>query len=197
MSDCFSALPNEIFHEILVAAVVVRGTRRGTRLRYVSRTWNAAVMDAIFASRILDAGEAGGPAYWGRYIVFRSLGRPGGLSRPLRIIRQVGECLAAHRSSDDDGHCFTDAALRDCVFEVCAILDVRSNLSLTYSELRRADAGRESSPSVDGNDEQFKQALLAAASWANELTLVRELLPSFQGCEALICQDGSGEYAFR
>ena len=79
MSNPLSSLPPEIFHEILIAAVMARGIRRATRLRYVSRTWDTAVMDAIFASRILNNGVGSG-FYWGRYVAFRTMSRLAGLA---------------------------------------------------------------------------------------------------------------------
>ncbi|KAI1858066.1 uncharacterized protein JN550_012888 [Neoarthrinium moseri] len=187
----FSDLPQEIIQEILIAAVNVRGIKRATRLRYVSRSWNAAVMEAIFASRILDQGN---PKYlfWQRNLAYRVMDRPGRLSRPLRIIRKVAEHLVAYRSPS--GKSFTDDALRCCVFEICNV-PLEMNWSGRDRDKWFMDSDH-SMESIDQDDKQFKQALLAAAAWTNEIGLVRDILPSFQDCEYLICQDGQGRQDF-
>ncbi|KAI1075903.1 hypothetical protein F5B20DRAFT_558342 [Whalleya microplaca] len=188
----FSALPREVIHEILIAAVNVRGIKRASRLRYVSRSWNVAVMEAIFASRILD-GEMNMFSYWPRYLAYRTLGRPGRLSRPLRIIRQVAERLVAHRSAD--GNTCTDDALRDCVFEICDVPHIMMNSSLSNSGDWLRDANWPIG-GIDEDDDQFRQALLAAAAWTNEVALIRDLLPNFEDRLYLICQDGGGQRDF-
>ncbi|KAH8882417.1 hypothetical protein GQ53DRAFT_458089 [Thozetella sp. PMI_491] len=109
------ALPEELFRLILIAAVKVRGIQCATRLRYVSKLWSAAVLEAIYASGMLDEHMILDITMW-RYVAYRALQQPRTLSRPLLIIRKVVERLVAHRSPD--GIC-TDKAVRDCVYEIC------------------------------------------------------------------------------
>ncbi len=180
-----SALPTEIFHAILIAAVKVRSVKRATRLRYVSKLWSAAVLEAIYASGILDSEKICSSTMW-HYVAYRTLRQPGRLSRPLRIIREVTERLVAHRNPDV---ICTDDAVRDCVFEICSRhpegRDRRLVLGDNWSQ--ETDIPIQS---IDEEDDDFKQALMAAAVWTNEVELVQNLLPSFKNCMYLLCEAG-------
>lgn len=183
----FSSLPREIVHEVLVAAVKVRGLKRATRLRYVDRFWNVAVMEAIFASGILDD-YSYISSFWPRYLAYRVLSKPASLSKPLRVIRQVAERLVSYRSDATD---YDEDAVRECVTEICEIpCHMYSNLSMLDAQLTDQNTPAED---LDLDDEQFKQTLMSAAAWTNELALVQELLPSFENCRYLLCQDGHSE----
>ncbi|KAI1871566.1 uncharacterized protein JN550_004560 [Neoarthrinium moseri] len=191
----FSALPPEIVHEILTAAVKVRDIQRATRLRHVSRSWAAAVPEAIFASGILDSDPRSMSShslyYKPRYLAYRVLSRAQSLSRPLRIVRKVAEYLVAHRNLDT---CYEDA-IRDCVHDLCRIPHIGINHNCSRQEEDWLTGP--SAESIDENDMQFQQALLSAAAWANELALIRRTLPLFQNCLYLISHDGwGGEYSF-
>ncbi|KAH9904982.1 hypothetical protein F4778DRAFT_731445 [Xylariomycetidae sp. FL2044] len=182
----FSDLPNELVWEILLAAVKGRGIRRASRLRFVCRSWNAAVLEAIFASGILES-EKDSHSYWPRYLAYMVLKGSGSFSRPLRIIRLVAERLESYRGGTDD-------SVRDRVLRICDIPHRRMALRMTHSDtpLNEDNAVW----NIGDDDEQYKQALLAAAAGENEVDFVRTILPSFRDCRYLICPDGNGRPDF-
>lgn len=186
----FSDFPVEIVHEILTAAVKVRGIQRATRLRYVSRSWAAAVLEAIFASGILDNDPRSMSShslyYKPRYLACRVLSRVRALTRPLRIVRKVAEYIVARRNPDS---CYEDA-IRDCIYELCRIPHIGINHNCSRQEEDWLTGT--SAESIDEHDMQFQQALLSAAAWMSELTLIRDTLPLFQNCLYLISHDGWG-----
>ncbi|RWA03291.1 hypothetical protein EKO27_g11814 [Xylaria grammica] len=201
----FSALPPEIVYQIILHAVKARGIKRAGRLRYISKSWDAVVLDAIFASRVLDVIFASRVldehkrrccSYLPRYFAQRVMGRPRTLSRPLRIIRQVAARIVNYRNGGrDDGDGYE--ALRDCVFDLCR----SCHTSIGHRNRPPGDdwfVDAESSMlPIDEHDKQFRQALLAAAAWTNEVALVREILPFFRDSLHLIGPNGDDRLEFQ
>lgn len=77
-------LPSELFHEILVYAVLVRSVRRALRLRLVCKKFYYEIKPALFKSRLLDNFRAvnvgefwylknqhGAEEFWHSYLVYR------------------------------------------------------------------------------------------------------------------------------
>lgn len=190
----YLTLPNEIAHEILIAIVRVRGVKRASRLRYISRWWNVAIMYAIFASGIIQDEKWISPC-WEQYLVcYKAIRRPGNSSLPLRIFRRVAERITAHRCPEGSG--YTDDALRDSVFELRGLACDTAQDSRYRLKNWLVEASTPIEP-IDEDGLQFKQALLAAAAWTNETTLIHQLLPSFQGSEHLVCHDAWGRTDFK
>ncbi|RYC63973.1 hypothetical protein CHU98_g2217 [Xylaria longipes] len=190
----FSALPPEIVCQIILHAVKVRGIKRAGRLRYVSKSWDAAVLDAICASGVLDGRERR-CSYLPLYLAQRVMGRPRTLSRPLRVIRQVAARIVSHRNKGrDDGD--SHDAFRDCVLDLCRSCDKSIGCwRRCLDDNWFVDAEPPTLP-VDEHDKQFLQALLAAAAWTNEVALVHEILPFFHDCLHLISDSGYNQLEF-
>ncbi|KAI8955782.1 hypothetical protein F4801DRAFT_175731 [Xylaria longipes] len=191
----FSALPPEIVCQIILHAVKVRGIKRAGRLRYVSKSWDAAVLDAICASGVLDGRERR-CSYLPLYLAQRVMGRPRTLSRPLRVIRQVAARIVSHRNKGrDDGD--SHDAFRDCVLDLCRSCDKSIGCwRRCLDDNWFVDAEPPTLP-VDEHDKQFLQALLAAAAWTNEVALVHEILPFFHDCLHLISDSGYNQLEFQ
>ncbi|KAK8062798.1 hypothetical protein PG997_014895 [Apiospora hydei] len=167
----FSDLPPEIVHEILIAAVQVRSLGRAVRLRHVSRSWDAAVVRALFESGVLDDNERA-YRYWPQYVAYRAsqAGRRHGDRRPLLLLRRVAERLLAWRGH---GGPPSEDALTECVGEICAwmVPEFANGVSETYMY------GRYNSTDKDKNDEEhLLHALLAIAAARNDVALVEHSL---------------------
>ncbi|KAI1745414.1 hypothetical protein F4680DRAFT_465380 [Xylaria scruposa] len=185
----FSTLPPEMVYQIILHAVKERGIKRAGRLRYVSKSWDATVLDAICVSGVLDAIYVSrvwdrrvipNCPYISRYFAQRIMGRPQTLCT-LRIIRQVAARIISHRNKGrDDGDSYD--ALRDCVFDLCRLWIEFKSPCLDY--WFRCE--KSLTQPFDENDERFLQALLAAAAWTNEVALVHELLPFFRDSPHMI-----------
>ncbi|KAF2964666.1 hypothetical protein GQX73_g8891 [Xylaria multiplex] len=190
----FSALPPEIVRHIILHAVKVRGIKRAGRLRYVSKSWDAAVMDAICASGVLEGHERH-CSYLPRYFAQRVMGRTRTLPRPLCIIRQVAARIVSHRNKGRDGGDNYDG-FRDCVLDLCQSCDeLIGHRHMYLKDDWFIDAESPILP-VDEHDKQFRQALLAAAAWTNEVALVHEILPFFRDCLYLISPSGYNQLGF-
>ncbi|KAI0861016.1 hypothetical protein F4860DRAFT_514380 [Xylaria cubensis] len=186
----FSALPPEIVCQIILHAVKVRGIKRAGRLRYVSKSWDAVVLDAICTSGVLDGYERS-CSYLPRLFAQRIMASRT-LSRPLCIIRQVAACIVSHRNKGRDNGDSYDA-FRDCVSDLCQSCDRSIGLrDMPFGDDWFVHADSPTLP-IDEHDKQFRQALLAAAAWTNEVALVHEILPFFRDCLHLICPNGSGD----
>ncbi|KAI0385764.1 ankyrin [Hypomontagnella monticulosa] len=187
-----SSLPNEIFHAILVPTVQVRGVKRALRLRLVSQSWSSMVLDAIFDADILaDPGLAPWlSCFWARYITCRIMRlERQQLSRPLRIIRQVAERVLASRGERPVGD-----ALREYVFEISQIPTRINRAFQDYKAWLEVPQQDEQEGLANGvvpqDDEAFRQTLLAAAAYTDEIALVRELFPATRDAPYLIYHDG-------
>jgi hypothetical protein len=185
----FSSLPREITHEIFVAAVNVRGLKRAIRLRYVSKSWNSAVVDAMFTSGILDTLK---DSHWGRggyqfrgYLAYRVLSRRR-VSWPFAVLRRVAERLAEYRSG---GMAVSEDALKACVSEICepALMTSVFHSNLTSSWFDGTD---DTIGAINEDDKSYQQALLAAAAWTNEVALARDVLPFIQDSIYLLWNHG-------
>ncbi|KAI6092657.1 ankyrin [Hypoxylon rubiginosum] len=175
----FSDLPNEVVHLILVPAVWVRGLKRAVRLRLVSRTWNAAVEDAIFDSGILDENGLVNRirrevdfAFWHRYLIYRALHNAKPSSMGLVLIRQTAERIVEMR-----GRNLADSqeAVRECVGELCHAVLVFGGCGQisTYLAPEAGAIGR-----LDEDFHLFRRALVSAAAYMNDLDLGRLALSS-------------------
>ncbi|KAI1298798.1 hypothetical protein F5Y03DRAFT_367049 [Xylaria venustula] len=190
----FSDLPTEIVCQIILDAVKVRGIKRAGRLRYVSKSWDAAVLDAICTSGALGM-HTRCCSYLPRYFARRVMGRPTTLSRPLRVIRQAAMRIISHRNKGrDDGDSYD--SFRNCVFDLCR----SCHSSVGHRNMRLeddwfVDAESPTQP-VNEDDEQFRQALLAAAAWTNEVALLHEILPLVRGQPRLIYPKGYNQLGF-
>ncbi|KAI1755415.1 hypothetical protein F4782DRAFT_404341 [Xylaria castorea] len=191
----FSTLPPEIVCQIILHAVKVRGIRRAGRLRYVSKSWDVAVLDAICASGVLDGHERG-CSYLPRYFAQRVMGRPRTLSRPLRVIRQVAARIVSHRNKGrDDGDSYD--AFGDCVLDLCRSCDISiGHRNMPFDDDWFVDDAESPTVPVDEHDRQFRQALLAAAAWTNEVALVHKILPFFRDCLHLVSPNGYDQLGF-
>ncbi|KAI2615575.1 hypothetical protein GGS26DRAFT_579443 [Hypomontagnella submonticulosa] len=187
-----SSLPNEMIHAILVRAVQVRSAKRALRLRLVSQSWSSMVLDAI-----LDAGILEDPGLliwltclWPQYLTHRIMRMGRQLPRPLLIIRQAAERVVAFR-----GEKASADALRGCVFEICSIPPYVNRGYQEYTEWLAVPQQEELEGLANGvpeDDEEFAQALLAAAAYAGEVALVRELLLTLRKAPYLICRQPGG-----
>ncbi|KAI1169500.1 hypothetical protein F4777DRAFT_596760 [Nemania sp. FL0916] len=189
-----SKLPPEVVEQIIREAVKVRGLKRAGRLRYVSKSWNAMVLDAICLCGVMpvDAYKVENCSYLSYYAAKRIMSSSQTLPRPLQVIRQVAARIVSHRNKgSDDSNNYN--ALRDCVFDLCRSCDANavhldSNLNgwvirdprPEYGRCEWFDDGESIALPIDEHDEQFRQALLAAAVWTNDVALVREILLSFR-----------------
>lgn len=192
--SALAALPPEVIGYILLAAVKARELKRALRLRYVSKSWSVAVLEAIFASGMLDDEprlKTSVSFCRSRYLAYRILGRRH--SWPLRIVRMVAERIVRHQSPD--GRTCGDEELRACVRELCDV----PHLGLNYNCSREREDWFTECPveRIKEDDMQYQQALLAAAAWMNDISLVKETLPRFRDCLYLISHDGfGGEHHF-
>lgn len=191
-----SALPPEVVEHILIESVKARGIGRASRLRLVSRSWAAAVLQAIFASGVLDGEQLlqyhSENFFRTRYLAYRVLGLRR-QTRPLRIVRRVAERIVAHRRGEGRVRGGGDAELvelADCVRELCTIPHIARNYGFSHEpEEWLAEAPEES---IEEDDMQFQQALLTGAAWMNEISLVEQTLPQFRDCLYLVSYDGWG-----
>ncbi|TRX88602.1 hypothetical protein FHL15_010461 [Xylaria flabelliformis] len=173
----FSALPPEIVCQIILHAVKVRGIKRAGRLRYVSKSWDAAVLGCRSS---------------GRHMRIWSLGRAREAlllsSTPFRA-ENYGQPNAVQAAV----HHPTSRRAHHCVSDLCWSCDMSIGLRdmpFSYDWFVHAD-----SPTlpIDEHDKQFLQALLAAAAWTNEVALAHEILPFFRHCLHLIRPSGSSD----
>ncbi|KAI0180096.1 ankyrin [Hypoxylon sp. FL1284] len=185
----FAHIPNEVIRLILISAVRVRGCKRAVRLRLVSRAWNVAVEDAIFASGILDEDDQISSlyqnldyvdfAFWQRYLVYRALHNTKPCTVQLSTIREVAERIVEVRGNDpgDD----TQGALRECVSELChAVLLFRGwHRSL---EACLASEAQHIVPLHEDPD-LSQHAFMTAAAYMNDTDLARQLLSSDTNCQ--------------
>ncbi|KAK8017136.1 ADP-ribosylglycohydrolase [Apiospora marii] len=170
----FSFLPQEIFDGILVAVVHALGSSKAAlRLRKVSRAWAAAMVGAIYASRIIDHEDT--LYLWPQYIAYKASGPdpPEGWLRPLLMLRQAGERVVAYRQDKDDD------ALRRCISEVCAV----ARISTPFYPCSIRD--RFGQP-IESDDKQLLQTLLAIAAYTNDVGLAQHLLSDIPGPLSLI-----------
>ena len=189
--DGFPTLPLEISRLILVEAVRLRGIKRAARLRFVSQSWNREITEAIFESGMLDGlGLLHLSPFWPKYLTYKIMRRDKPLSRALCIIRRVAERVLAFRGQ---GNSNVDA-LRQYVLEICQLSPHCNRCGPGYQSWfevpEQMEAGRKS---ID-DSEEFKEALLAAAAYTNDIALVRQLLPAMQEYPYLISQDGGYEH---
>ncbi|KAI2780778.1 hypothetical protein F4815DRAFT_445017 [Daldinia loculata] len=192
----FSTLPNELVQEILIAAVRVRVSKcwfgtssveRALRLRLVSRLWDTVTMYAMFQSGILNDPSMRFPyicrPFWSRYLTDKLMCTATPLTRPLLIIRQVAERILAFRGEDTWGE-----KLEEVIFEISKVCmntnDHYGGSYVTWTTPPSRNA--KMSTKITDRDEDFMQALLAAAAFTNEVKLVKELLPHFRQSPYLI-----------
>ncbi|KAL5888432.1 hypothetical protein ACKVWC_003699 [Pyricularia oryzae] len=138
----FSRLPAEIYHKIVRSCVLFRDLKRALRLRFVSRAFGVAVLDAIFDSWDLFSNDEVSfwlgshittPKLWvtdmfNKHFVHRIL-MPSALlnSVDVEIIRRVAEKIARQRLLLSEDSAATkpdwprrlDAEYRRCVKEMC------------------------------------------------------------------------------
>ncbi|KAI0148440.1 ankyrin [Xylariaceae sp. FL1272] len=118
----YSQIPNEILDCILVLAVRVRGAKRATRLRLVSRRWNAATERALFYSGILDdpyclsisgrfSTSGAILSFWQRYLTFKALHRDRLQASCMGIIIRAAKFVVEARKTSGD----TDQSVKDLV----------------------------------------------------------------------------------
>ncbi|KAI0852455.1 hypothetical protein F5Y00DRAFT_226652 [Daldinia vernicosa] len=201
----FSTLPNELVQEILIAAVRLRVTtisddtpyavtkhsvERALRLRLVSRLWDTITMYAIFQSGILnDPWLRPFPyicrPFWSQYLVDKIMYTTKPLTRPFLVIRQVAKRILAFRGEDTWGK-----KLEECIFEISKVCmntrDRRGGYRTWMTPPARTLRNPNMSTEITDHDEDFMQALLAAAAFTNEVKLVKELLPRFRQLSHLI-----------
>ncbi|KAI1769091.1 ankyrin [Hypoxylon sp. FL1150] len=170
----FSDLPNEVVHLILVPAVRVRRFKRAVRLRLVSRTWNAAIEDAIFYSGILDENNLIKRvrrdvdfAFWHRYLVYRALHNAKPVSKGLALLRQIAERIVGMRCRSFG---CSQEAIRECVGELCHAVLVLADYDQIATYLARET---EAVARLDENSHQIQRALVSAAAYLNDLDLGR------------------------
>lgn len=188
-------LPNEIAQAIFLEAVQVRGVTRAGRLRLVSRAWDAAVLEAIFKSGILDDQyqKSKTSPYWPQYLTYRILHTNTPLTNRFRIVRQVAARVLASRGQDPSGN-----ALESCVLDICSLCPVLVKSGGYYNNLAPGPIPSNmemviletSSGNIDENGIVYKGALLSAAACTNDAAVVAEVLPHIQDCFYLLCQDG-------
>lgn len=179
--DGFPTLPIEIARLILVQAVRVRGIKRAARLRFVSQSWNREVTEVIFQSGILDDLQTlRCSPLWPRYLTYKTMHQGTPLSRQLCIIRRVAERVLLFR-----GEGSSEDALGTYIFEIFQLCQDLCCFHLHITEQME---------SLEDSDEDFKEALLAAAACTNDIALVKQLLPAMQDCLYMIAQDGWHNY---
>ncbi|KAI1258864.1 hypothetical protein F5Y18DRAFT_443960 [Xylariaceae sp. FL1019] len=169
-------LPQEIVDEIILHSVSVRGVKRALRLRFVSKSWDAAVLYALCTSGVFV-----GPyhalsfncSFVSFYFTKLIMSRLHTSSRTLGIIERIARRIVSHRTTGNaDGNNYD--AVRDCVFNLCQIWDGPSGMNQARFALLEDEV-----LSDDKRDEQFNHALLAGAVWTGETALAHEILPFF------------------
>ncbi|KAI1468608.1 uncharacterized protein F4812DRAFT_458136 [Daldinia caldariorum] len=186
-----SILPNEVLQEILNLAVLARTTRssidRAVRLRLVSRLWNVTTIYAIYQSGILKIHETPLLPYicrpfLPRYLVDSSTRMNKPLTRPFLVVRKVAKHVLAFRGEDTSEENLKDFIGK--ISKVCMNGDTGYEIYKTWIRLPRG--GIDTPTDIAEDDEDFMQALLAAAALTNEVQLVNELLPRFKNSTHLI-----------
>lgn len=189
--DGFPSLPVEIARQILIEAVKARGIKRAFRLRFVSKSWDREAIDAIFQSGILDCEERLFiSAFWPNYLTFTILRRRRPLSRALRIIRQVAEHVLAFRGESN-----SIDALGQCISQLCRLASECNRGGTNYAMCVKVPEQTEASiDPIEDSDDDFLEALLAAAAGTNENALAKQLLLRMHDRLYLITQDGMHEH---
>lgn len=182
----FPHFPIEISRLILLQSVKIRGVKRAFRLRFVSRSWDREVLEAIYESGILDGLDGLDRALiWPKYLTYRVLRTGTPLSRQLGVIRRVAERVQAFR-----GEGGSHDKLKQYVLEICQFIP-KNNRDfygcLSWLKVPELNEG------VDENGDDFKQVLLAMAVVINDIDLVKRVLLDMQDCIYLISQDGKHE----
>ncbi|KAK8062800.1 hypothetical protein PG997_014897 [Apiospora hydei] len=179
----YSALPPETTHEILVQVAIevarVRDLRKVLRLRHGNRSWDAAVVRALFA-----AADNVGDIYqkWPAFLAYRASGRgpQDALQRPVLMLRRVAERLVSHRGGNrQEDH----DAVRNCISEICATMKPSRVFETEHIK-------RYCCKPISEDDEQLVQTLLAVAASTNEIPLVRKLLCDIRYRPYLVASDG-------
>ncbi|KAF6789388.1 NACHT and ankyrin domain-containing protein [Colletotrichum sojae] len=174
-------LPLEIIRQILPEAVRARGMKRALRLRFVSRSWNHDVLQAIVESGIYDPDprvHSWRNVLW-PVLLMHKLGQADAmLSRPLRVIRRVARHIVTSRgggSGDDEGEATVDPeALQACLWEISR-QSVNANRFPWHLEWFQKP--QKPVPVLDSDDD-FRMALIAGAIITDDLAIVKELVPS-------------------
>lgn len=182
--DGFPVLPIELSRLILVEAIKARGLKRAVRLRFVSRAWNLEAVQALFESGILDDTRHLDSAwFWPEYLVFRVMQKGKLLSRPLRIIRRVAERIREFRGEGD-----SHDVLRKYIFEI-GLVTPKYNRDIGVLRLLHDDISEAQEDPLDEDDEDFKQALLAAAVIVDDMDLMKQILCAVKDSTHLISQN--------
>ncbi|KAF6823568.1 NACHT and ankyrin domain-containing protein [Colletotrichum musicola] len=185
-------LPLEIVRLILLEAVRARGMKRALRLRFVSRSWNHEVMQAIVESGIYDPDprvHSWRNVLW-PVLLMHKLGQADAmLSRPLRVIRRVARDIVTSRGGGDDNDeaAVDPEALQACLWEISR-QSVNANRFPWHLEWFQQH--QKPVPVLDSDDD-YRMALIAGAIITNDLAIVKELLPSTDAC--LLYQTGWDE----
>jgi hypothetical protein len=139
----FPGLPSKISRAIFIEAVQVRGVKRAGRLRFVCRSWDAAVMDAMLRSGILvtTMPRRFNAPYWPYYLTYRVLQTSRPLHRGMRIVRQVAERVLASRGQNPSGDTLESYALEIC--SVCPLLKTFGRNSYHWLQITFAKGDRD------------------------------------------------------
>ncbi|KAK1978349.1 hypothetical protein LZ30DRAFT_729153 [Colletotrichum cereale] len=180
--DGFPPMPVEIVRLIFLEAVRARGLKRAVRLRFVNKSWDHEVIDAIVESGILDGlWHITDTVFWPKYFM-QKLRQSENLSqRPLRLTRLAAQRVVAFRSGDPNFE--NHDATQEYLWELCR-LPPGANPRGSWMP-HWFDVPTQIDP-IHESDDDFIETLLAAAAATNDVALVRELLPSVQGRPDLV-----------
>ncbi|KAK2762336.1 hypothetical protein FQN54_001346 [Arachnomyces sp. PD_36] len=160
-------LPAELIHSILVHAILVRGLKRGLRLRLVNKFCSREVIQALYTSRILESLCHVGheyPPLGLEYLQFKTLGERGNVTAPRKVIRQIADRLCVENDIPTSrAHEERGAYIK----QLCRLAFERNNcLSSFFQEYKQ----------IDDDDQALKRHLFVAAVYTNSVSLVRRLI---------------------
>lgn len=180
-------LPNELANLILIESVHVLGCmKRVCRLRLASRSWNIAVVDAIFESDILLGGRTmWGPPFGSRYLAYRILHRAKPVTHGILVVRQVAQEIL---TSGDAVSGTSEHALRQFVQDLCGQTAHGWGSPVWFWDMNPDFASSEWVTQT--RDQYYDQILLCAAACRNNVAIAKEVLSRNQDCLWLLSQNG-------
>ncbi|KAL1603716.1 hypothetical protein SLS60_005306 [Paraconiothyrium brasiliense] len=170
----FSQLPREITDEILAYAFLVRGQKRGMRLRLVNKAFSNDLKDTIYAQCLLDeyfmshcVGKHGRiPPFTASYLAARVLNRRARDLNSAKIIREV-----AQRLTDEVGDLSSDCESKDKIYR--GHVTTLCQLVVDYGDL---DYFFQRRSKIKCTNENIAYGFLVAAAYLNIPALTKKLI---------------------
>lgn len=188
--DGFPPLPGEVVRLIAIEAVRARSVKRAVRLRFVNRSWNREITEAMVESGILDNHQrVAYSCFWPKVLMHKIRLSDNLPSRKLRLIRRAAQRVVAFRTGKPDSE--NHESLQDYLWDICQLSPDASVVGPWYSYWFTPE---EQMTPIHDSHEDFRETLLAAAAATNDLALVEELLPTMQDFPYLVYQNGDKEH---